>query len=272
MDEKSYFIDVIELTKIYGTGDSKVLALDKINLKIFQKDFIAIMGASGSGKSTFMNILGTLDIPTSGKYFFNNIDVANMDDNQRSEIRSKHIGFVFQSFNLIKTLNAVENVELPIFYMKEYFDEDENYANNYNDKIISGDNEKRFESKNKKKIKKHIINYQNIRKNIRQRAIESLKDVGLADRIYHKINQLSGGQQQRIAIARALINNPDLILADEPTGNLDSRTSCEIMQIFTELNEKGKTIVLVTHEHDIASYAKKVVEFKDGKIINIRDN
>ncbi len=243
MENSKCLIEVVNLTKIYGSGDSAVLALDKINLKIFEGDFIAIMGASGSGKSTFMNILGTLDVPTSGQYFFNNINVANMDDDERSQIRSKYIGFVFQSFNLVKTLNAVENVELPLFYLKD------------------------FNKKNKKNE-----NYRIKRKYIREKAISLLKEVGLQDRLYHKINQLSGGQQQRIAIARALINDPDLILADEPTGNLDSKTSVEIMQVFTNLHNKGKTIVLVTHEHDIASFAKKVVEFKDGKIIEIREN
>ncbi len=243
MENSKCLIEVVNLTRIYGSGDSAVLALDKINLKIFEGDFIAIMGASGSGKSTFMNILGTLDVPTSGQYFFNNINVANMDDDERSQIRSKYIGFVFQSFNLVKTLNAVENVELPLFYLKD------------------------FNKKNKKNE-----NYRIKRKYIREKAISLLKEVGLQDRLYHKINQLSGGQQQRIAIARALINDPDLILADEPTGNLDSKTSVEIMQIFTNLHNKGKTIVLVTHEHDIASFAKKVVEFKDGKIIEIREN
>ena len=243
MENSKCLIEVVNLTKIYGSGDSAVLALDKINLKIFEGDFIAIMGASGSGKSTFMNILGTLDVPTSGQYFFNNINVANMDDDERSQIRSKYIGFVFQSFNLVKTLNAVENVELPLFYLKD------------------------FNKKNKKNE-----NYRIKRKYIREKAISLLKEVGLQDRLYHKTNQLSGGQQQRIAIARALINDPDLILADEPNGNLDSKTSVEIMQIFTNLHNKGKTIVLVTHEHDIASFAKKVVEFKDGKIIEIREN
>lgn len=243
MENSKCLIEVVNLTRIYGSGDSAVLALDKINLKIFEGDFIAIMGASGSGKSTFMNILGTLDVPTSGQYFFNNINVANMDDDERSQIRSKYIGFVFQSFNLVKTLNAVENVELPLFYLKD------------------------FNKKNKKNE-----NYRIKRKYIREKAISLLKEVGLGDRLYHKTNQLSGGQQQRIAIARALINDPDLILADEPTGNLDSKTSVEIMQIFTNLHNKGKTIVLVTHEHDIASFAKKVVEFKDGKIIEIREN
>jgi len=231
-------IEVIDLTKIYGVGDSKVIALDGINLKIYQGDFIAIIGASGSGKSTFMNILGTLDIPTSGKYLFKNKNVENMDDDERSYIRSKHIGFVFQSFNLVKTLNAVENVELPLFYLKNEGKE------NFN--------------------KKRTL--------IREKAIAILKDVGLGNRIYHRTNQLSGGQQQRIAIARALINDPDLILADEPTGNLDSKTSLEIMEILTNLHKNGKTIVLVTHEHDIASYAKKIVEFKDGRILDIREN
>ncbi len=233
-------IEVIDLVKIYGSGDSAVIALDKINLKINKGDFIAIMGASGSGKSTFMNILGTLDVPTSGDYFFNGVNVANMDDDARSQLRSKHLGFVFQSFNLVKTLNTVENVELPLFYLKDDL------------------------------VKKE--NFQHKRKIIRQKAISVLKSVGLENRIYHRTNQLSGGQQQRIAIARALINDPDLILADEPTGNLDSKTSCEIMEIFVKLNKEGKTIVLVTHEHDIAAYAKKIVEFKDGKIIDIREN
>ena len=163
-----------------------------------------------------------------------------MDDDKRSELRSKYLGFVFQSFNLVKTLNAVENVELPLFYLKD--------------------------------IDKKKENFLNRRKLIRQKAISILKSVGLGDRIYHRTNQLSGGQQQRIAIARALINDPELILADEPTGNLDSKTSVEIMEIFKDLYQKGKTIVLVTHEHDIAAYAKKIVEFKDGKIIDIREN
>jgi putative ABC transport system ATP-binding protein len=237
-NSNSTLIEVIDLTKIYGVGDSKVIALDGINLKIFTGDFIAIIGASGSGKSTFMNILGTLDIPTSGKYLFENINVEKMDDDERSYIRSKHIGFVFQSFNLVKTLNAVENVELPLFYMKD------EKKGNFN--------------------KKRAL--------IREKAISILKDVGLSNRIYHRTNQLSGGQQQRIAIARALINDPDLILADEPTGNLDSKTSLEIMEIFINLHKNGKTIVLVTHEHDIAAFAKKIVEFKDGKIIDIREN
>ncbi|MCR4421648.1 MAG: ABC transporter ATP-binding protein [Exilispira sp.] len=231
-------IEVIDLTKVYGTGDSEVIALDNVNLKIYEGDFIAIIGASGSGKSTFMNILGTLDVPTSGKYLFNNMNVEKMDDDMRSKIRSKHIGFVFQSFNLVKTLNAVENVELPLFYLKD-------------------------DEKGKYRRKRTFI---------REKAISILKDVGLGNRIYHRTNQLSGGQQQRIAIARALINDPDLILADEPTGNLDSKTSLEIMDIFTNLHKNGKTIVLVTHEHDIASFARKIVEFKDGKILDIREN
>lgn len=240
-------IEVINLTKIYGSEDSAVVALDNVNLKIKKGEFIAIMGASGSGKSTFMNIIGTLDVPTSGQYLFNNVDVAKMDDDQRSEIRNMHIGFVFQSFNLVKTLDAVENVELPLFYVKT-------------------------ESKTKNKLSKSAENYNIRRKMIKQKAISALKEVGLGNRLYNRTNQLSGGQQQRIAIARALINDPDIILADEPTGNLDSKTSIEIMQIFQNLHEKGKTIVLVTHEHDIAAYAKKIVEFKDGKIIDIREN
>lgn len=230
-------INVVNLRKVYGTGDSEVVALDGVNLKIYKGDYIAIIGASGSGKSTFMNILGTLDVPTDGEYLFNNINVEKMDDDQRSHIRSKFIGFVFQSFNLVKTLNAVENVELPLFYLKEDLKKKENIS------------------------KKRSF--------IRQKAISLLKDVGLGNRLFHRTNQLSGGQQQRIAIARALINDPDLILADEPTGNLDSKTSMEIMEIFTNLHNKGRTIVLVTHEHDIASFAKKIVEFKDGKIVNI---
>lgn len=240
-------IEVINLTKIYGSEDSAVIALDNVNLRIKKGEFIAIMGASGSGKSTFMNIIGTLDVPTYGQYLFNNVDVAKMDDDQRSEIRNMHIGFVFQSFNLVKTLNAVENVELPLFYLKA-------------------------ESKIKNKDSNRAENYNIRRKMIKQKAISALIDVGLGNRLYNRTNQLSGGQQQRVAIARALINDPDLILADEPTGNLDSKTSIEIMQVFQSLHEKGKTIILVTHEHDIAAYAKKIVEFKDGKIIDIREN
>ncbi len=190
-------------------------------------DFIAIMGASGSGKSTFMNMIGCLDFPTSGEYFLDGANVNLLDKNQRAEVRNKKIGFIFQSFNILPRTSAIENVELPLLY-----------NSNFN---------------NKEK---------------RERAYAALKAVGLADRAQALPNQLSGGQQQRVAIARALVNDPIVIMADEPTGNLDSRTSYEIMDIFQQLNEKGSTIVMVTHEPDISQFAKSMIVFKDGSIIS----
>ena len=197
-----------------------------VDLTIQSGEFIAIMGASGSGKSTFMNILGCLDRPTKGKYFFEATDVSSMSRDELARIRNKKIGFVFQTFNLLKRTTALENVELPLFYN---------------------------ETSSRER---------------RQKAMEALISVGLQDLEHHLPNQLSGGQQQRVAIARALVNRPSLILADEPTGNLDSRTSLEIMDIFQTLNQQARiTIILVTHEPDIATYANRQVVFRDGKVI-----
>ncbi|MFY7963269.1 MAG: ABC transporter ATP-binding protein [Chitinophagaceae bacterium] len=205
-------------------GKQSVQVLKGLNLDILKNDYVALMGPSGSGKSTLMNILGCLDTPTSGKYILNDKDVSKMPDDDLAEVRNKEIGFVFQQFNLLPRLSAIENVALPLIY--------------------AGVN------------KKERI----------ERALESLKKVGLADRGHHKSNELSGGQIQRVAIARALVNNPSILLADEPTGNLDSKTSVEVMDIFAKIQESGNTVVLVTHEEDIANYAKRIVRLKDGII------
>ena len=219
-------IRVENLVKIYYLGEVQVPALQGVDLAIRAGDFVAIMGASGSGKSTFMNILGCLDRPTRGKYYFEETDVSGLSRDELARIRNKKIGFVFQTFNLLSRTSALENIELPLFY---------------------NDTPSRER---------------------RQRAMESITSVGLKGREHHIPSQLSGGQQQRVAIARALVNRPSLILADEPTGNLDSRTSLEIMEIFQRLNQDSKiTIVLVTHEPDIANYAGRRVFFRDGKII-----
>lgn len=205
-------------------GDVEVHALRGVSLEIARGEFAAIMGASGSGKSTFMNIVGCLDVPSKGEYLLDGVDIGKLDRDQLAGIRNEKIGFVFQGFNLLSRTSALENVELPMFY--------KNVSNAYR----------------------------------RDHAMEALKIVGLEDRWHHLPNQLSGGQQQRVAIARALVNDPSIILADEPTGNLDSRTSVEVMDIFQQLNEKGITVVLVTHEPDIAEYTKRNIIFKDGKI------
>jgi putative ABC transport system ATP-binding protein len=207
-------------------GDVEVNALGGISADINKGEFIAIMGASGSGKSTFMNIIGCLDRPTSGEYFLEGVNVNSLDKNRLAELRNKKIGFIFQSFNILPRTSALENVELPLLY----------------NPAISN-------------------------KERRERAHKALESVGLADRINSLPNQLSGGQQQRVAIARALVNEPIVIMADEPTGNLDSRTSYEIMEIFQGLNEKGITIVMVTHEPDISQFALSNIIFRDGKII-----
>lgn len=217
-------LELKDASKIYKTGSVEVNALKSINLTIAKGEFLAIMGPSGSGKSTLMNILGCLDKPTSGTYLFESNDISKKNDNELAEIRNRQIGFVFQSFNLLSKLTAVQNVELPQVYYGE--------------------------AKKKRK----------------QRAEELLEIVGLGDRIRHKPNQLSGGQQQRVAIARALINNPSIILADEPTGNVDSHSGNEIMQIFDKLNKEGNTIILITHEEYIANHAKRIVRTKDGEI------
>ncbi len=221
-------ISVKHIVKTYKMGDFEVHALRGINLDIIKSEFVAIMGASGSGKSTFMNILGCLDKPTGGEYFLDDIEVAKMDRDELARLRNKKLGFVFQSFNLLPRTTALENVELPLLYSN----------------TVTSSQRK-------------------------ERAIEALNAVGLADRANHYSNQLSGGQQQRVAVARALVNDPVVILADEPTGNLDTRTSVEVMEIFQKLNERGITVVLVTHELDIAQYALRNVVFKDGKISRI---
>lgn len=222
----SEVIRVEALYKTYLMGDVEVPALRGVDLAIDKREFVAIMGASGSGKSTFMNILGCLDHPTSGKYYLEGEEVGSLSPDEWAQIRNKRIGFVFQGFNLLSRTTALENVELPMMYNG-----------------LQG-------------------------KQRRQRAVEVLSMVGLGERLDHTPNQLSGGQQQRVAIARALVNRPSLILADEPTGNLDSSTSAEIMTLFQRLNtEHGITIVVVTHEHDIAQYAQRRVVFRDGIIV-----
>lgn len=217
-------IQIDHLVKNYQLGEVEVHALRGVSLEIKRGEFVAIMGASGSGKSTFMNVIGCLDKPTKGTYILENIDVSKLSRDELAQIRNAKIGFVFQGFNLLSRTSAMENTELPLLYCA---------------------------MSNKERI---------------QRAVNALEMVGLGDRAHHYPNQLSGGQQQRVAIARALVNNPSIVLADEPTGNLDSRTSVEVMGIFQELNDRGITIILVTHEPDIAQFAKRQIVFRDGKI------
>lgn len=224
---KKKIIEVTNAIKTYQSGDEKFNALNDVSLTVYEGEFVAIMGASGSGKSTFMNMLGCLDKPNSGSYHLDGVDVLNKTQNELAKIRSQKMGFVFQGFNLISRTTALDNVCLPMIY-------------------LGIDEETR-----------------------RKKAKEALKIVGLNGRENHLPNQISGGQQQRVAIARAIVNDPPLILADEPTGNLDTKTSIEVMEFFVSLNEKmGKTIVLVTHEPDIAEFCKRVVTFKDGNIIS----
>lgn len=222
-------IDIQNLKKVYDTGKIQVEALKGINLSINEKEYVAIMGPSGSGKSTFMNILGCLDRLTEGKYYLDGEDVSSLDNNKLAEIRNKKIGFVFQAFNLLPKLTALENVELPMVYAG-------------------------------------IPSHTRIK-----RAKSALMKVGLEERMHHKPNELSGGQKQRVAIARALVNDPAIILADEPTGNLDTKSSKEIMGIFEALNNEGVTIVMVTHEPDIAAHTKRIVTFRDGSIISDKE-
>ena len=213
-----------DIHKYYELGETRVHALRGVSVEVRRSEFVAVMGASGSGKSTFMNILGCLDRPTSGRYLLEGVDVSQHDKRALALIRNQKIGFVFQGFNLLARTTALENTELPTLYSKV------------------------------NKEERH------------RRAVEALEMVGLADRAEHFPSQMSGGQQQRGAVARALVNRPSILLADEPTGNLDSRTSVEIMEVFQDLNDKGLTIVMVTHEHDIAEFAKRVLVFRDGRI------
>ncbi len=220
-------IEIRDLVRVYVLGDFEIRALDGVSLSIAEGEFVAIMGPSGSGKTTLMNVLGCLDRPTSGSYVLDGIDVSRLDGNARAEIRNSKIGFVFQSFNLLPRTTAIENVELPLLYS--------------DNGVGSGD---------------RIA-----------RAKETLRRVGLAGRERSTPSQLSGGQQQRVAIARALITDPPIILADEPTGNLDTRTSEEVLSIFQELNDQGETVLLITHESEIAHYAKRIIAMRDGKIV-----
>ena len=213
-----------DVHKYYELGETRVHALRGVSVEIKTGEFVAIMGASGSGKSTFMNILGCLDKPSSGEYLLDGINVSKLSKNELAHIRNQKIGFVFQGFNLLSRTTALENVELPTLYA-------------------------------------HVTRAEG-----QKRAREALELVGLGERTLHFPSQLSGGQQQRVAIARALVNQPSLLLADEPTGNLDSRTSIEIMDVLQKLNAKGLTIVLVTHEPDISTFAKRTIQFRDGKI------
>jgi putative ABC transport system ATP-binding protein len=223
-------IHIDHVSKTYPLGEVEVHALRGVSVEIRRGEFVAIMGASGSGKSTFMNILGCLDKPSKGTYVLEDIDVGRLGRDELAAIRNRKLGFVFQGFNLLSRTSAIENAELPLLY-------------------CTMSNRER-----------------------RERAINALCLVGLEDRIHHYPNQLSGGQQQRVAIARALVNDPSIVLADEPTGNLDSRTSVEVMDIFQQLNEKGITIILVTHEPDIAQFAGRHIVFRDGKIRSDRTN
>ena len=223
-------ININSISKEYVMGDNKLLALNNVDVTIKEGEFVSIMGSSGSGKSTLMNIIGCLDVPSNGDYFFREYNISNYSSNKLAELRNKDIGFIFQNFNLLPRLNALENVILPLLY--------------------SGKS-----SKERTKL-----------------ALEALENVGLKERTHHRPNQLSGGQQQRVSIARAIAGTPKLILADEPTGALDSSTSLEIMKILNDLNKSGITIVLVTHEDDIAKYGSRIIRMKDGKIIEDKKN
>lgn len=219
-------IEIRDIYKIYNPGENEVRALDGIDLTVEHGEFLAIVGQSGSGKSTLMNMLGLLDIPTSGTYTLDGVDVAHMTDDELSEIRNKQIGFIFQGFNLIPSLTAVENVELPLVY------------------------------RGMKKEERNKL------------ALEALERVGLSHRLDHLPKQMSGGQQQRVAIARAVAARPPIILADEPTGNLDSHSGVEVMKILHELHSEGRTIILITHDNDIANEAQRVIRIQDGQIIS----
>jgi len=221
---KKEIISIQSVSKIYNLGETVVKALDNVSLSIYDNDYISIMGPSGSGKSTLMNIIGCLDVPTKGKYKFKDELISEMDDNQLANIRNEKIGFVFQTFNLLPKLNAMQNVEVPLIYSSLG------------------------------------------RKERLERAEEALHIVGLQDRMTHKPNELSGGQRQRVAIARALVNKPSIILADEPTGNLDSKSGNEILKFFAKLHKDGNTIIMVTHEESVAKLSKRRIDIFDGKI------
>ena len=219
-----------KISKTYGKDDLTVKALDSVNLEIYKGDYLAVMGASGSGKSTAMNIIGCLDRPSEGVYKLNDIPVENLSDDELAEIRNQKIGFVFQQFHLLSDATALENVTLPMIY-------------------AGIEPEQRLE-----------------------RGKDALKKVGLSERMNNRPNQLAGGQQQRVAIARAIINNPSILLADEPTGALDSKTTEDVLDLFDKLHESGITIVLVTHEDEVANRAKKIAKFKDGRIVELKVN
>lgn len=219
-------IEINDMHKIYNPGENEVRALDGVDLKICEKEFVAIIGHSGSGKSTLMNMLGCLDVPTDGTYMLHGMDVSDMEDDELSDVRNREIGFIFQGFNLIQNLTALENVELPLIY--------------------------RGVSKRER----------------RDLSLSALEKVGLSHRIDHKPAEMSGGQQQRVAIARAIAQAPPIILADEPTGNLDSNSTREIMQILRELHSEGRTVILITHDNDIADQADRVIRISDGKIVD----
>lgn len=221
----SALVEIHDMCKIYNPGENEVKALDHISLTIHENEFVAIIGQSGSGKSTLMNMLGCLDVPTSGSYYLHDQDVSNMSDNELSDVRNKEIGFIFQGFNLIAGLTALENVELPLIY-------------------------------------------RGVGKRERLRLADTaLEKVGLGKRKTHKPSEMSGGQQQRVAIARAIAQAPPIILADEPTGNLDSASSREIMGILQTLHEEGRTVILITHDNEIAAQAKRIIKIIDGKIV-----
>lgn len=225
MSEQQPVIATQDITKVYQMGTVEVHALRGISLRVYAGELVSIMGPSGSGKSTLMNILGALDVPTSGSYWLEGQDMSHMNDDQLAEIRNRRIGFVFQNFNLLPRTSALANVELPLIYAGAH--------------------------------------------HRRERARQALEQLGLGDRLHHHPNELSGGQQQRVAIARALVNNPSIILADEPTGNLDSKSGAEIMRIFQDLNEeKGITIIFVTHEPEIAEHTRRIIRLQDGLVIN----
>ncbi|MCR5093155.1 MAG: ABC transporter ATP-binding protein [Lachnospiraceae bacterium] len=219
-------VDVIDVSKIYNPGENEVRALDHVSLSISTGEFVAIIGQSGSGKSTLMNMLGCLDTPTSGTYMLHGMDVSHMSDNEQSDVRNREIGFIFQGFNLIQSLTALENVELPLIY-------------------------RGVSRKEREKL-----------------SVTALSRVGLANRMDHRPSEMSGGQQQRVAIARAIAQAPPILLADEPTGNLDSASSREIIQIIKELHREGRTVILITHDPGIAAQAPRVITISDGRIIS----